>query len=45
MMTATTNIKELRNMQSALFKRIKDRGYLPNLKKDVEDEDDDETNT
>ena len=45
MSTFATNLPEIRNYGKALIARFKDRGLLPNLKKDVEDEDDDETNT
>jgi hypothetical protein len=45
MQTFTTNVTEMKNMSDGFLARLKDRGYLPNTKKDEEDEDDDETNT
>jgi hypothetical protein len=45
MSTFATNVGEIRNIEGALLKRLKDRGFLPNIKKDMEDEDDDEANT
>lgn len=45
MSTFATNVPEIKNFVTILVKRFKDRGLKPNLKKDVEDLDDDETNT
>lgn len=40
-----TNFNECQKMGFKEMQRIVDRGFKPNLKKDVEDEDDDEPNT
>lgn len=45
MSTFATNAGELKKIGEATFFRVKDRSGLPNLKKDLEDEDDDEVNT
>jgi hypothetical protein len=41
----STNIQEIRKLITSSLKRFKDRGFKPNLKKDLEDEDDDTPNT
>lgn len=41
----TTNIPEVKQFVQAQAKRLADRRFRPNLKKDPEDEDDDEVNT
>jgi hypothetical protein len=40
-----SNISEIKKLITSTFDRLKDRSGLPNLKKDLEDEDDDEPNT
>ena len=40
-----TNISEIKTIAKSSFDRFKDRGFKPNLKKDLEDEDDDAPNT
>ena len=45
MSTISTNAPGLNNLFKAFFKRIQDRGWKPNIKKDEEDEYDDEVNT
>jgi hypothetical protein len=41
----TTNISEVQKFINVTFKRFRDRGFKPNIKKDLEDEDDDTVNT
>jgi hypothetical protein len=45
MSTFATNVGEIKKIGQAGILRLKDRGGLPNIKKDLEDEDDDEVNT
>jgi hypothetical protein len=40
-----SNISEIKKYVQSQFNRFKDRSFKPNLKKDLEDEDDDEPNT
>ena len=40
-----SNITEIQVLVTSGFARLKDRRFKPNLKKDLEDEDDDEPNT
>jgi hypothetical protein len=40
-----SNITEIRKLVTSTLRRLKDRGFKPNLKKDLEDEDDDEPNS
>ena len=40
-----SNLEEIKTIAKSSFDRFKDRGFKPNLKKDLEDEDDDEPNT
>ena len=45
MSAVSTNAPGLGNLINALIKQIKDRGWKSNVKKDIEDEYDDEVNT
>lgn len=45
MSTFATNVGEVKKIGEASAKRLVDRKGLPNIKKDLEDEDDDEVNT
>ena len=45
MSTFATNVGELKTFGEAALKRLVDRAFLPNIKKDLEDEDDDAANT
>jgi len=45
MSTFATNISEIKRYLQAQFVRLQDRGFSPNIKKDLEDEDDDTPNT
>jgi hypothetical protein len=45
MSTFASNVAELKKIGEAAMKRLIDRGFLPNIKKDLEDEDDDTANT
>lgn len=45
MSTFATNAGEIKKLAQASVERLKDRMGKPNIKKDLEDEDDDEVNT
>jgi hypothetical protein len=45
MSAISTNFPELNKLQKGLIARLKDRTYMSNIKKDLEDFYDDEVNT